>query len=517
MTRFPIREAAASTALILALLYAPIGGAFAGTLIVPDDYATIQAAIDAAQSGDTVLVAPGDYVESIDLKPGVTVESAAGPEVTTITGGGAKAPTWGGYDRDYVVLGADDSTVRGFTLVSPFGGYSGVVVFNKYASPTIDGNVMIKSSWGGEVVFNWAYSSPLIKNNVLIGSGGYGIYSRSGCQPDIVNNIITKEWTAIMTWHGSAPTITNNTIVGNQYGVAHYYNCDSIITNNIIDAYAGGIHFYRSTATMTYNNVWAPAPYLDDHAPPYDLTGTAGNISTDPSFVDPVSGDYRLREDSLCIDAGTNEAPALPDTDSDGTPRIIDGDRDGEAVADMGAFEHVPADEMPPGRRGAAPGSDKGAKAGWDEAVAPGTGKGVKEGWERVWPSVVAHPIGQSANKWSEIIARANPSPGRACAASELEIPAPRDLGPGEDFMVRAYLYDSTFHPDRTWRLTLKPGCAFAWGGGFTVDVNRAGDGYIYVEGRTSTEPGSMWSTVQLNCGDLRAVRVAIDTEPCSP
>ncbi len=70
-----------------------------------------------------------------------------------------------------------------------------------------------------------------------------------------------------------------------------------------------------------------------------DQIGLNGNVSVDPLFVDPENGDYRLQADSPVIDAGDNEASDLPDTDFDGNDRVVDGDGDGEAVVDMGAFE----------------------------------------------------------------------------------------------------------------------------------------------------------------------------------
>ncbi len=55
---------------LVAFLVLAISGS-AKTIYVPDDYAKIQEAIDAAVNGDTIIVRPGTYVENITLKNGV--------------------------------------------------------------------------------------------------------------------------------------------------------------------------------------------------------------------------------------------------------------------------------------------------------------------------------------------------------------------------------------------------------------------------------------------------------------
>lgn len=68
--------------------------------------------------------------------------------------------------------------------------------------------------------------------------------------------------------------------------------------------------------------------------------GTSGNISANPSFTGTVN--FRLRAGSPAIDAGDNAAPDLPTLDLAGKPRIVDGNHDGVAIIDMGAYEYQP-------------------------------------------------------------------------------------------------------------------------------------------------------------------------------
>jgi len=77
-----------------------------------------------------------------------------------------------------------------------------------------------------------------------------------------------------------------------------------------------------------------------------------GNIEADPRFVDEAAGDFHLRYDSPCIDSGTNLTGIT--NDLDGLPRPLDGDFDGVATSDMGAYEYNPdqdgdSDTMPDG------------------------------------------------------------------------------------------------------------------------------------------------------------------------
>lgn len=111
MQSFPLRKALTILAIVtvgLALYSSASTASAASTLFVPTQYATIQAAVDAANDGDTIKVRPGTYVEQVSIDkdltvtgagagstiiraPGTLVPGAVGNSIVDITGGASVA------------------------------------------------------------------------------------------------------------------------------------------------------------------------------------------------------------------------------------------------------------------------------------------------------------------------------------------------------------------------------------------------------------------------------------------
>jgi len=76
----------------------------------------------------------------------------------------------------------------------------------------------------------------------------------------------------------------------------------------------------------------------------YGGSGTIDDLNNcifaDPQFVNATGGDYHLKDTSPCIDAGDNSyVPSGVTEDLDGNQRIVDGNNDGTATVDIGAYE----------------------------------------------------------------------------------------------------------------------------------------------------------------------------------
>jgi hypothetical protein len=316
--------------------------AHAADLRVPTDFPTIQAALDAAASGDTVLVMPGTYAENLDFHgKDIHLESTDGAAVTTLAVPGGTGVAIGprGAFVGFTVTGASGSfgaamAVSGVGTVvrhdvfdgnAQGGGGFGAAIGGNGASPLIDQNVFRHNSCDDQflsgVVAFVNSSSPVITNN---------LFEHNACRA-IDMTLPT----------GNTPQVIGNTMVDNPVGVhvdGRVTAVQQVYRDNILVGNQVGLEVVFGAAgrnpTWENNLVFGSAT---NYTGIDDQTGLAGNVSMDPAFVDAVHDDYHLQFGSPAIDAGSSAG--APTADFDGVPRPLDGNGDGLAAFDMGAFE----------------------------------------------------------------------------------------------------------------------------------------------------------------------------------
>jgi len=279
---------------------------------VPEDYLSIQLAIDNAFDGSRIQVSEGTYFENINFQgKNITVESAHGKESTIIDGG---------YTSSVVTFDSgenENAVLDGFTIQNGKANYGGGILCENNSSPNLKNLIIINnfaneqySSQGGGICC-WN-SSPTLANTSIIGNtanyGGGGIFCNSNSNLSLINvkiigNVTNTERNGIRCVNNSNLSLVNVTISENTGGICCTTGSNVSLLNCIL---------------------WNNSPqeiYIEDVAsvnPIYSAIkdgwiGT-GNINEDPLFIEPDNDNYHLQLSSPCIDAG-NPDPQYNDHD----------------------------------------------------------------------------------------------------------------------------------------------------------------------------------------------------------
>ncbi len=232
---------------------------------VPAEQTTIQAAIDAAADGDTVLVASGVYTGDGNrdislLGKQVILRSESGPHTTILQcGGSADEP----HQGIAVISGEDSVVIDGFTITGAWSN-NGAAIRCKSTSPTIRNCVLAGNNAtvsGGAL--HLKSSSPLMTNCTITGNSsvvGAGMLLIAGASP-ILENCIISYSTA-----GEAVYSVDGTSIP-------FLSCCLVFGN------AGG----DWTGHIS------------------DQQGVRGNLSVSPRYCDTVAADFHLQISSPCL------------------------------------------------------------------------------------------------------------------------------------------------------------------------------------------------------------------------
>ena len=246
-----------------------------GDIMVPDNYSTIQAAIDNAGHGDVIVVRTGIYRENINFKGKVITLKSTDPQDPEIV---AATVIDGSNKGTAVTINSgenSDVSLSGFTITGGSG------TRDEYDIESYDGTKLnFKRNYGGGILIA-NESSPVISNNRIIGNRvsnigdqepgvGGGIAVLDSSSPKIAGNIISNNFAeghggGIAVWYQANPVIENNTIEGNEAGdigggIMVAMLCrPEIRSNNIKDNSAnwgGGIYAaHMSEAEITSNQI----------------------------------------------------------------------------------------------------------------------------------------------------------------------------------------------------------------------------------------------------------------------
>jgi parallel beta-helix repeat protein len=191
---------------------------------VPDDYPKIQAAVDAASAGDTIIVRDGIYTENIAVNKRLMIRSENGAATTIVQAENSN-------DHVFAVT-ADYVNLSGFTVEGAVGEYplsAGIYLEADYCN--IVNNIIVNNYDG--LCLRYSLNNRITSNNITDNT-------RHGIELD---------------WDSNHNTIYGNTISLNEGGLSLDSSSNNVIYNNTINSNRGygGISFYSASR---YNRIY---------------------------------------------------------------------------------------------------------------------------------------------------------------------------------------------------------------------------------------------------------------------
>jgi parallel beta-helix repeat protein len=220
--------------LVMGLHVSPTRMTRAGASIirVPNDFPTIQEAINAAQNGSTILVETGVYYEHLTLNKSLTL-LGANKEDTVVDGSNSD---------NVIAVTSGNVVVDGFTIRNSSTELAGILLYHSTGSVVTD-NVVTLNGWAGIELDG--SSNNIVSDNIISSTGSYtgggglawgvGIMLSSSANNTLSDNVITDSLEAGVLLDSSYNnSIFRNTMENNLPGVmVHFSGKNTFFGNNI--------------------------------------------------------------------------------------------------------------------------------------------------------------------------------------------------------------------------------------------------------------------------------------------
>jgi parallel beta-helix repeat protein len=239
-------------------------------IVVPDDYPTIQAAINAASDGDTIFVRSGTYYENVVVNKAVWL---VGEDMATAIIDGNST----GY---CVEIQSNGAVLENFTLEN--GDLVDVMVNQNVSQVVIENNLMINSDWG---IYLSESSNNTIERNLVENCGSAGIFLESSSYNMIIGNTVVNNSEGIVLT--AAPHIPEVPPVPSTFNAAYHNN----LLNNSVQALIYGVGNRWDDGYPSGGNYWSDYTGEDvKSGPNQDQPGSDG-IGDTPYVIDVSNQD----------------------------------------------------------------------------------------------------------------------------------------------------------------------------------------------------------------------------------
>jgi PGF-pre-PGF domain-containing protein len=211
---------------------------------------SIQAAVNSASSGDTIIVDPGTYTENIVInnKDNLEIRSSQGPDNTIIASNST--------GKDIISIGARmNLKITGFTISGAGGGSSGINL-NMCRDCAVENNKFLNNSVG---IYLRSSGNIVIRNNIVTTGTGSGIYSTQSYSTTISGNNISGYTSGIYIFNSQGSnTISGNTVSQNSGSGIQLEdtNNNNTLESNIVSSNGvRGVYLARSSKNNLKNNI----------------------------------------------------------------------------------------------------------------------------------------------------------------------------------------------------------------------------------------------------------------------